>query len=65
MIMGYLMANNITINGVDGADNEFLHMLESTKNDAVNNDDNGIAQEDASYTETDDGRVLISEVLEE
>ena len=30
-------------------------MLESTKNDAVNNDDNGIAQEDTSYTETDDG----------
>ena len=29
--------------------------IESTKNDAVNNDDNGIAQEDASYTETDDG----------
>lgn len=22
MIMGYLMANNITINGVDGADND-------------------------------------------
>ena len=58
MIMGYLMANNITINGVDGADNEFLHMLESTKNDAVNNDDNGIAQEDTSYTETDDGNLL-------
>ena len=31
MIMGYLMANNITINGVDGADNEFLHMLEVLK----------------------------------
>ena len=44
MIMGYLMANNITIKGVDGADNEFLHMLESNKNDAVNNDDNGISQ---------------------
>ena len=65
MIMGYLMANNITINGVDGADNEFLHMLESTKNDAVNNDDNGIAQEDASYTETDDGIIKKINVTEE
>ena len=63
--MGYLMANNITINGVDGADNEFLHMLESTKNDAVNNDDNGIAQEDTSYTETDDGIIKKINVTEE
>lgn len=65
MIMGYLMANNITINGVDGADNEFLHMLESTKSDAVNNDDNGIAQEDTSYTETDDGIIKKINVTEE
>lgn len=65
MIMGYLMANNITINGVDGADNEFLHMLESTKNDAVNNDDNGIAQEDTSYTGTDDGIIKKINVTEE
>ena len=63
--MGYLMANNITINGVDGADNEFLHMLESTKNDAVNNDDNGIAQEDTSYTGTDDGIIKKINVTEE
>lgn len=40
-------------------------MLESTKNDAVNNDDNGIAQEDASYTETDDGIIKKINVTEE
>lgn len=43
MIMGYLMANNITIQDEDKADNEFLRMLENTKDDSVKNDDNGVA----------------------
>lgn len=46
MITGYLMANSITIKGEDGTDNEFLHMLESTVDDSVKNDENGIAIED-------------------
>lgn len=46
MIAGYLMANGITIKGEDGSDNEFLHMLESTADDSVKNDENGIALED-------------------
>ena len=39
------MANGITIKGEDGTDNEFLHMLESTVDDSVKNDEKGIALE--------------------
>lgn len=39
--------------------------LKVLKNDAVNNDDNGIAQEDTSYTETDDGIIKKINVTEE
>lgn len=46
MITGYLMANGITIKGEDGTDNEFLHMLESTADDSVKNDENGIVIDD-------------------
>ena len=53
MITGYLMANGITIKGEDGTDNEFLHMLESTVDDSVKNDEKGIALEN-EYKSTED-----------
>ena len=49
MIMGYLMANSITIKGEDGSDNEFLHMLENSKETPVVNDENGVAIDDGDY----------------
>ena len=53
-------------NGLELDDNRYsMIMLESTKNDAVNNDDNGIAQEDTSYTGTDDGIIKKINVTEE
>lgn len=51
MITGYLMANGITIKGEDGTDNEFLHMLESTADDSVKNDENGIVIDDNADTQ--------------
>lgn len=51
MIIGYLMANGITIKGEDGTDNEFLHMLESTADDSVKNDENGIVIDDNADTQ--------------
>lgn len=51
MITGYLMANGITIKGEDGTDNEFLHMLESTADDSVKNDGNGIVIDDNADTQ--------------
>ena len=51
MITGYLMANGITIKGEDGTHNEFLHMLESTADDSVKNDENGIVIDDNADTQ--------------
>lgn len=57
MITGYLMANGITIKGEDGTDNEFLHMLESTADDSVKNDENGIVIDDnADAQKVDDNQ---------
>lgn len=57
MITGYLMANGITIKGEDGTDNEFLHMLESTADDSVKNDENGIVIDDnADVQRADDNQ---------
>lgn len=50
MITGYLMANGITIKGEDGTDNEFLHMLESTADDSVKNNENGIVIDDETVS---------------
>lgn len=64
MITGYLMANGITIKGEDGTDNEFLHMLESTADDSVKNDENGIVIDDnadAQKVDDDQGNNSISE----
>ena len=54
MITGYLMANGITIKGEDGTDNEFLHMLESTADDSVKNDENGIVIDGTEASNTAD-----------
>ena len=59
MITGYLMANGITIKGEDGTDNEFLHMLESTVDDSVKNDEKGIA------LENEDGLITKINISEE
>ena len=64
MITGYLMANGITIKGEDGTDNEFLHMLESTADDSVKNDENGIVIDDnadAQKVDDNQGNNSISE----
>lgn len=64
MITGYLMANGITIKGEDGTDNEFLHMLESTADDSVKNDENGIVIDDnadAQGVDDNQGNNSISE----
>lgn len=64
MITGYLMANGITIKGEDGTDNEFLHMLESTADDSVKNDENGIVindNADAQKVDDNQGNNSISE----
>lgn len=64
MITGYLMANGITIKGEDGTDNEFLHMLESTADDSVKNDENGIVIDDnadAQKIDDNQGNNSISE----
>ncbi len=64
MIIGYLMANGITIKGEDGTDNEFLHMLESTADDSVKNDENGIVIDDnadAQKVDDNQGNNSISE----
>ena len=64
MITGYLMANGITITGEDGTDNEFLHMLESTADDSVKNDENGIVIDDnadAQKVDDNQGNNSISE----
>lgn len=64
MITGYLMANGITIKGEDGTDNEFLHMLESTADDSVKNDENGIVIDDnadAQKADDNQGNNSISE----
>lgn len=64
MITGYLMANGITIKGEDGTDNEFLHMLESTADDSVKNDKNGIVIDDnadAQKVDDNQGNNSISE----
>lgn len=50
MITGYLMANGITIKGEDGTDNEFLHMLESTADESVKNNENGIVIDDETVS---------------
>lgn len=64
MITGYLMANGIIIKGEDGTDNEFLHMLESTADDSVKNDENGIVIDDnadAQKVDDNQGNNSISE----
>ena len=64
MITGYLMANGITIKGEDGTDNEFLHMLKSTADDSVKNDENGIVIDDnadAQKVDDNQGNNSISE----
>ena len=58
------MANGITIKGEDGTDNEFLHMLESTADDSVKNDENGIVIDDnadAQKVDDNQGNNSISE----
>ena len=64
MITGYLMANGITIKGEDGTDNEFLQILESTADDSVKNDENGIVIDDnadAQKVDDNQGNNSISE----
>ena len=64
MITGYLMANGITIKGEDGTDNEFLHMLESTVDDSVKNDEKGIALEN-EYKSTEDDAFTEKQVTDQ
>jgi DNA-directed RNA polymerase sigma subunit (sigma70/sigma32) len=66
MVYGYLMANNIKITGEDGADNEFLKMMESAV--AQKQDDDNIYEtqkdneEDTQASESNNGVKLYADI---